>query len=109
MLILTTAARDLIARAFDTRGDTNERQIWSRWSAEHQHVRRGPNDPLDDGTPDDHEFAAAAGHVLERLFVETSERAKANLSEDDVEDLDNELAYIRSVMRSIGGRRARAA
>jgi hypothetical protein len=101
MLIFTTAARDLIARSFDMYGDATQRQIWSHWSAGHRAVRRGPNDPWDDGTPFDHEFARAASGVLRRLFDDLRERASAQMSEDDLEDLDNELAYIRSVALSI--------
>jgi hypothetical protein len=101
MLIFTAAARDLIARAFDTYGDATERQIWARWSGQHRAARRGPNDPWDDGMPFDNEFAAAAVVVLRRLAIDKRERVDASLSEDDREDLDNELAYIRSVALSI--------
>ena len=101
MLILTAAARELIGRAFDGYGGQTEREIWYRWSAEHPDVRRGPNDPWDDGKPFDHEFSEAALAVLRRLLTKTKARADMPMSEDDLEDLDNELAYIRAVGRSV--------
>ncbi len=101
MLIFTTAARDLISQAFDAYGNAEDRRIWSRWSAQHRKVRRGPNDAWEDGQPPDAEFASAAARVLWELFSATKDRANSPMSEDELEDLDYELSRIKSVMASL--------
>jgi hypothetical protein len=101
MLIFTAAARELVGRAFDIYGSSVERQMWAHWSAQHRDMRHGPSDPWDDRKPMDQDFRAAAVHVLSSMFDSMKQHASATMSEDQLEDLDNELAYISSVVRSI--------
>jgi hypothetical protein len=101
VLIFTTSARELIGRAFDAHGDAIERGIWSSWSSEHQDVRYSPTNSWDDGKPFDRDFARAAASVLGRLFNSLFRETRKPLFEDELEDLDYQLARIRSVIHSL--------
>jgi hypothetical protein len=102
MLIFTLKARRLINQAVNTYGNDHQRRIWRAWLGAHPDVRRGPADPYDDGTGAlSPEVAGVARSVLNQLFDAIERRAKVATSDDDMVDLSNDLAFIRSVVRSI--------
>lgn len=105
MLIFTVGERQLINRAVNTYGNDSQRQAWRSWVNSHQRVRRGPADPLDDGTgPLPQEAAEAARSALNQMFVAITQRAQSkNLSEDELADLSNDLSEIRSVGEFLSG------
>ena len=102
MLIFTVKAIRLLDGAFLRYGNDAQRALWRNWGSRHTAVRRSSDDPIDDGSgpmPDD-----VKRDVLEVLaamyFARMGEREKIT-SEDDLADLDNDLAYINSVKHSI--------
>jgi len=102
MLIFTVKAVRLIDSAIAQYGRDSHRELWRKWYGQHPGVRRGPKDPLDDGTgpmPED-----VRGAVLETLTIMWGARLEELskiTSEDDRADLENDLAYIRSVKQSV--------
>ena len=102
MLIFTLKARQLISRAVNVYGNDHQREIWRSFNAAHPEVRRGPADPYEDGkgalSP---EVADVACSVLNQMFNAMQLRLKDGLSEDEVADLSNDLAFIRSVAKTL--------
>jgi hypothetical protein len=102
MLILTLKARQLINRSVNTFGNDQQRAVWRSFIAEHPDVRHGPADPYEDGSgafPPD--VAEVARSVLNQMFAAMQARLKGTLSEDEIADLSNDLAFVRSVMRTL--------
>jgi hypothetical protein len=103
MLIFTLRAKRLIGNSILDFGDDSQLAIWRRWVAAHPEVRRGPNDPWDDGKgpmPTDVRDAALSS-LRRRLEMMMRRFETEKLSEDEVADLSNDLADIRSVTKSL--------
>jgi hypothetical protein len=103
MLILTLKTRRLIDRAMNTYGSDHQREVWRAFVRAHPDVRRGPADGYEDGAG---AFPPEAGEVvrsvLNQMFDATERRAKSSsLSEDEIADLSDDLAFIRSVMKTL--------
>jgi hypothetical protein len=103
MLIFTLKARRLINQAVNAFGNDHQRLVWRTWASAHPDIRRGPADPYDDGagalSP---EVATVARTVLNQLFDATQRRlGSSSLSEDDIADISNDLAFIRSVVKTL--------
>ncbi|HYU12643.1 MAG TPA: hypothetical protein VEK82_08700 [Stellaceae bacterium] len=102
MLIFTFKARRLISRAVNAYGNDDQREIWRSFVVAHPEVRRGPADPHEDGTgafPPD--VAEVAHSVLNQMFNAMQLRLKSAASEDKEADISNDLAFIRSVVKTL--------
>ncbi len=110
MLIFTLKARRLINRAVNAYGNDHQRETWRSFARTHPEVRRGPADPYEDGkgalSPD---VADVARSVLNQMFNAMQLRLKEGLSEDEVADLSNDLALIRSVVKTLNRQAPRPA
>jgi hypothetical protein len=102
MLIFTFKARRLISRAVNVYGNDHQREVWRSFASAHPEMRRGPADPYEDGkgalSP---EVADVARSVLNQMFNAMQLRLKEGLSEDEIADLSNDMAFIRSVARTL--------
>jgi hypothetical protein len=102
MLIFTVKAVRLIDRAFAQHGHDAQRELWRAWHSHHLRVRRGPDDPVDDGAgPMPENVRAAVLEMLATMWAARLKELNKITSEDDRADLENDLAYIRSVKQSI--------
>lgn len=101
MPLLSLGARRIIDRAV---GILPEGHIWRAWATDHPRVRL-PGDPWDysiDLMPDDVVRVVAAG--LNGLIVDMNKRLqKPELSDDDAAEIDNDLAYVESILNFIVG------
>jgi hypothetical protein len=104
MRIFTLKARRLVNRAVNAYGNDHQRETWRSWAVSHPDVRRGPPDPYEDGAGSlSPEVTAVARSVLNQMFDEMERRAKSGgLSVDDEVDISNDLAFIRSLVNSLG-------
>jgi hypothetical protein len=110
MIIFTLKARRLITRAVNTYGNDHQREVWRSWAAAHPDVRRGPADAYEDGkgslAPD---VVQVALSTLNQMFNAMQARLNSqSLSDDETADLGNDLAFIRSLVKTLG-RQARPA
>ena len=111
MLILTFKARRLIDRAVNAYGSEHQREVWRAFVRARPDVRRGPADPYEDGAgafPP--EAAEVARSVLNQMFAAMQRRAQdASLTEDEIADFGNDLAFVRSVLRTLNRHAPRSA
>lgn len=110
MLILTLKARRLIDGAVNAYGSEHQRTVWRGFARAHPDIRRGPADPHEDGTgafPPD--VAEVAQSVLNQMFDAVQRRQLASQSEEDVAEFSNDLAFIRSVVRTLNRHAPRTA
>jgi len=110
MIIFTLKARRAITQAVNTYGNDHQRETWRSWAAAHPDMRRGPADPYEDGKGSlSPEVAEVARSALNQMFNALQNRLNSQgLSEDEAADLSNDLAHIRSLVKTLG-RQARPA
>jgi hypothetical protein len=103
MLIFTPKAKQTIGNAIFNFGNDSQRAIWQNWIASHPEARRGPNDPWDDGKGpmSDDVRAVALSSLRNRFDMLMNTFKSGSLSEDDAADLNDDLAYIRSIVNSL--------
>ena len=103
MYLLSAQAREMITEAVNALSDPVRQQVWQRWAENHPRLLL-PGGPIrDDEPPMPAEVAVIVLIALREM--ETARRNKrripAEISEDDMSDLDNEITYIGSVTRLV--------
>jgi hypothetical protein len=98
MLLFSAKTRQLINVAVDALPDPAQRQVWRTWAQEHPSIRR-PDGPIDDdGPPLPHDVCLVAVSALEALATNKRRRqVSADITADELSDLDHDLSYIRAV------------
>jgi hypothetical protein len=103
MLVFTTKTRSFIERAILEFGTPANVLVWLEWSAAHPEVRRGPDDPYDDGNgpmPDDLNDAIVGS--VQRQFDHLMHRIKrSDVTADEVANLSNDAAVLYSIGCSV--------
>jgi DNA repair ATPase RecN len=98
MAIFSPSARQLIDRAVANTADASRRQLWHEWVAANPDVRQPGEDWRAAAQTLPFELVTAAIHALEEMAKwKRRELEKANLSDDEISLLDNDLSHIRSV------------
>jgi hypothetical protein len=102
MLLFSAKARQLLDNAVNALPDVSRRAVWRTWASEHPYFRQ-PDGPADDGGPPlPGDVADVALYALQEMAdSKTNRRTASNISEDEAADLENDLTYIRAVVRQI--------
>ncbi len=98
MAVFSPKAKQLISAAMAGVSEREYQEIWWSWVSTHPDVRH-PGEPWQNATAGlPYKVAVAAVYALEEMARRLRrEREKANLTEDQASDLDNDLSHIESV------------
>jgi hypothetical protein len=100
MLLFSAKTRQLLDVAVDRLPDQSRRGIWQAWAREHPRVRLPEGPGSDDGPPLPGGVADVALAALSEMADDMSSR-RADMSEDEAADLENDLTYISAVTKLI--------
>jgi hypothetical protein len=102
MAILTAKARQIIEWGIDEAADFHQRKIWHSWVQANRDVR-GPGEAWQDAVgklPE--EVVATTMYALEYVARRKRQQLeRADISEDEIADIDNDLGYIQALERFI--------
>jgi hypothetical protein len=100
MLLFTWKTRRLIDSAVRRWGNEGQKALWQAWASENPQLRR-PGGIIDDGgAPSSPEIMVVIRTALEQ--AETDKRSqlrRTDLSEDEIADIENDLSYIKALLR----------
>jgi hypothetical protein len=102
MAIFSPSARQLIDKAVADAADPRQRKIWHDWTAANPELRKPGEDWRHAQNTLPVEVVATAFYVLEETARRLRrELERANLSEDEISYLDNDLSHILSVEKFV--------
>jgi len=98
MILLSVKARRLLDSAVSQLSDPADRRVWQGWVRRHPEVRE-PDGPENDASgPMPPEVANVATTALSKMATSLRQQIRSpSIDEDEALQLDNSLAFIRSV------------
>jgi hypothetical protein len=102
MVLLSAKARRLVEDAISLMPDPSDRATWDEWARSHEQVKQWDTPPGDAAADMPPAVAAVAASALSKLAESLStEILSAPADDDEVVQLDNNLAYVRLIERTL--------
>jgi hypothetical protein len=102
MILLSAKARRLVEQAVSRLPNPRERSAWEEWSRTHEKIKQWDTTAIEevDGMP---EYVAAIAAAALSTLAESLQKEilSATLDEDEIVQIDNNLAYIRSIEKTL--------
>jgi hypothetical protein len=102
MILLSAKARRLVEQAVSRLPNPRQRSVWEEWSRTHQTIKQWDTKVVEEADVMPEQVAAVAAAALSTLAEGLqTEILSATLDEDEIVQIDNNLAYIRSIEKTL--------